>query len=219
MKHELPPLPYDYDALAPVLSERAMRLHHDRHHQTYVDNLNKALEGHPELQGVPVEDLLKDLDQLPADLRTPIRNQGGGHANHTLYWSLLCMPDSTEMPASLGRELERAFGDVEAFKTRFSTAAVSLFGSGYAWLAVDGAGKLEIMQLQNQDTPLSFGRTPLLTVDVWEHAYYPDYENRRAEWIKAWWRIVNWEAVAERLQEAQPTRSSNEDLRPGDFAS
>ena len=219
MPHELPPLPYDYDALSPVLSERAMRLHHDKHHRAYVDNLNKALEGHPDLQGAPVEDLLKDLDALPADLRTPIRNHGGGHANHTLYWSLLCPPDTVELPDSLSRELDRAFGGVDAFKAKFEETGAKLFGSGYAWLVSDGS-RLDIVGLPNQDTPLSQGRTPLLTVDVWEHAYYVDYENRRPEWLKTWWRIVNWEVVAERLQDAQPgAGASAEDLRPGDFAS
>ena len=221
MKYELPPLPYAYDALEPVLSERAMRLHHDKHHQAYVDNLNKALEGHPELQGAPIEDMLRNLDQLPADLRTPVRNQGGGVLNHTLYWNLLATPDTVELPQSLKAELENAFGDIDAFKDKFTEAGAKLFGSGWAWLTVDGAGKLEVLQLPNQDSPLSLGKTPILTVDVWEHAYYPDYENRRPDWVKAWWRIVNWEAVAERLQDAQPGASAaaGEDLRPGDFAS
>jgi len=213
MTHQLPPLPFDYDALAPVLSEHAMRLHHDRHHRAYVEKLNKALDGHPELQNVPVEQLLKDLDGLPADLRTPIRNQGGGHANHSLYWSLLAPPDSAELPPSLARELERAFGEVEAFKAKFAETGEKLFGSGYAWLVTDGS-RLDVIGLPNQDSPLSIGRTPLLTVDVWEHAYYPDYENRRPEWLQAWWRIVNWEAVAERLQDARPGATAHSGDRP-----
>ncbi len=218
MPHVLPPLPYDYDALSPVLSEHAMRLHHDKHHQAYVDNFNKALAGHPELQDEPVDNLLKNLGALPEDLRTPVRNHGGGHANHTLYWELLAEPDG-ELPGSLKRELETAFGDVDAFKAKFEETGAKLFGSGWAWLVTDGS-KLEILGLPNQDSPLSLGKTPLLLVDVWEHAYYPDYENRRPEWLKSWWRIVNWTAVADRLDEARPEgRSAAQDVRPGDFAS
>ena len=218
MTHVLPDLPYAYDALEPVLSADAMRLHHDKHHKAYVDNLNKALEPYPDLQAVPVEELLKGLDQLPADVRTPIRNHGGGHANHSLYWEVFT-PGGSDMPASLAALIDRDFGSFDAFKAKFEETGVKLFGSGWAWLTADN-GKLEILGLPNQDSPLSIGKTPLLLVDVWEHAYYPDYQNRRADWLKAWWEIVDWEAVAERLEDARPaTPAPQVDRRPGDFAS
>lgn len=204
MPYELPPLPYAYDALEPVLSAEAMRLHHDRHHKAYVDKLNEALAGHPEFRDAPPEELLKNLAALPEDLRTPVRNHGGGHANHSLYWELLIAPGGEGPPPSLARELERAFGDVETFRRRFTETGVKLFGSGWAWLTVDAGGRLEIMGLPNQDSPLSLGKTPLLLVDVWEHAYYPDYQNRRPDWLSAWWDIVDWAGVAERLDAAEP---------------
>jgi Fe-Mn family superoxide dismutase len=219
MPHSLPPLPYAYDALDPVLSEGAMRLHHDKHHQAYVDNLNKALAGHAEFANAPVEALLKNLQQLPEDLRTPIRNHGGGHANHSLYWELMAPPGTVAVPPSLGRELERAFGDEQSFRKKFTETGARLFGSGWAWLTVDAGGKLEIMGLPNQDSPLSIGKTPLLLVDVWEHAYYPDYQNRRPDWLGAWWALVNWEAVADRLDEAQASGTVGQgDTRPTDQA-
>jgi Fe-Mn family superoxide dismutase len=209
MAYELPPLPYAHDALAPVLSEAAMRLHHEKHHQAYVDNLNKALGGHPEYADAPVETLLNNLQQLPEDLRTPVRNHGGGHANHSLYWQVMAPPESVELPPSLARELERAFGDLATFRSKFTETGAKLFGSGWSWLTVDAGGKLEILGLPNQDSPLSIGKTPLMLVDVWEHAYYPDYQNRRPDFLQAWWGIVDWEAVADRLDAAQPSGVSS----------
>ncbi|MBX7248860.1 MAG: superoxide dismutase [Caulobacteraceae bacterium] len=213
MPHTLPPLPYAYDALSPVLSEAAMRLHHEKHHKAYVDNLNKALALHPDYAAVPVEELLRNLEQLPENLRTPIRNHGGGHANHSLYWQVMAPPGSVDLPPSLKRELESAFGDLEAFRARFAETGAKLFGSGWAWLTVDATGALEILGLPNQDSPLSTGRTPLLLVDVWEHAYYPDYQNRRPDWLQAWWEIVDWEAVADRLDQARPAQSPSGEVR------
>lgn len=222
MPHELPPLPYAYDALEPVLSAGAMRLHHDKHHKAYVDKLNDALAGHKEYASAPIEELLRNLADLPEDLRTPIRNNGGGHANHTLYWELMTAPGGDGPPPSLAREIEHAFGDIDSFRKKFTDTGVKLFGSGWSWLTVDSNGRLEVTGLPNQDTPISVGKTPLLLVDVWEHAYYPDYQNRRPDWLDAWWKVVNWEAVADRLDAAEPTSPARaegaEELTSGEAA-
>ena len=170
MPHELPPLPYAYDALEPVLSAEAMRLHHDKHHKAYVDNLNKALEPYPDLAERPVESLLKNLDAVPEAVRTAVRNHGGGHANHSLYWRILT-PGGSDLPRRLADAIDRRFGTFDGFKTKFEETGTKLFGSGYAWLVADGQGQVEVMGLPNQDSPLSIGKTPLLLCDVWEHAY------------------------------------------------
>lgn len=202
MPYALPPLPYDYDALEPVLGADAMRLHHDKHHRAYVDKLNKALAPYPDLAARPIEALLRDLDSLPEAVRKDVRNQGGGHANHSLYWETLT-PGGADLPGALKAAIDGAFGDADDFKAKFQKTGETLFGSGWAWLVSDAAGKLDVIGLPNQDSPLSLGKTPLLLCDLWEHAYYPDYQNRRPDWLAAWWDIVDWSAAAQRYDEAR----------------
>jgi len=218
MAYDLPALPYAYDALEPVLSEEAMRLHHDKHHKAYVDKLNKALEPYPDLARQPIEMLLRDLETLPEAVRKDVRNQGGGHANHSLYWETLT-PGGSELSGALKAAITASFGTHEAFKAKFQEAGEKLFGSGWAWLVTDGAGKLEILGLPNQDSPFSQGKTPLLLCDLWEHAYYPDYQNRRPDWLKAWWDIVDWSAAAERFVDARPyvRAGAGDPLQSGDL--
>lgn len=199
MPFELPPLRYDYDALAPVLSREALQLHHSKHHQTYVDKLNAALAKAPELEGKPLDELLSDLSQVPSRIRKAVKNHGGGHANHSLMWDTLS-PGAGPMPENMKGALERSFGTVEKFKARYEKVATELFGSGWAYLVAEpGSGKLEILSVANQDSPLQKRRVPLLPCDVWEHAYYVDYRNRRAEWVKAFWNLVDWPRVARKL--------------------
>jgi Fe-Mn family superoxide dismutase len=195
MTFELPPLPYGYDALEPYIDTQTMQLHHDKHHSTYVTNLNKALEGHADLAGRSIEHLLETLEEVPADIRTAVRNNGGGHANHSLFWRLM-KPQSGGAPkGELGRMIDSTFGSFDNFKTTFNDAATKRFGSGWAWLAIDKDGKLQVTSTANQDSPLMQSVYPLLGLDVWEHAYYLKYQNRRPEYINAWWNIVNWEEV------------------------
>jgi len=205
MPCELPPLPYAYDALEPVLSADAMRLHHDKHHKAYVDKLNAALEPYPELAARPIEELLRDLDLVPEAVRQDVRNQGGGHANHSLYWECFTPGGSDQVGRRLADAIERRFTSFDKFKAKFEETGVKLFGSGWAWLVADGQGGVEVMGLPNQDSPLTLGKTPILLCDVWEHAYYPDYQNRRPDWLKAWWDIVDWEAVSQRFADARPS--------------
>jgi Fe-Mn family superoxide dismutase len=197
MPFEVPPLTYDYGALEPHIDEQTMRLHHDKHHQAYVDNANKALEGTP-LADRPVEHVLTNLEILPADRQTLARNNVGGHANHSLFWEIMS-PDGGGEPAG---ELAEAIGDFGAFKEAFSDAAIKRFGSGWAWLVWDGTG-VAILSLPNQDSPVMESRTPLLGLDVWEHAYYLRYQNRRPEYVEAWWNVVNWDAVAANFERAK----------------
>lgn len=193
MTFTLPKLPYAYDALEPWFDAKTMEIHHTKHHQTYVDKLNAALEKHPELQMKSVEELLQGLNDIPADIRTAVRNHGGGHANHSLFWELLS--SSEQKPTGeLLAALEKTFGSSDEFVKKFSDAAVGQFGSGWAWLVLSD-GKLEIMATSNQDSPLSSGKIPLLGLDVWEHAYYLKFTNKRAEYIAAFWHVVNWEKV------------------------
>jgi superoxide dismutase, Fe-Mn family len=201
MPYDLPPLPYDYDALEPHIDADTMRLHHDKHHQTYVDNVNKAIEG-TEWDGRPIEEVLASLDQLPEDKRGPVRNNGGGHANHTLFWEIMS-PDGGGAPSGdLAKAIDDAFGGLDELKGQINDAGLKRFGSGWSWLVHDGSG-LVVMSTPNQDTPLMDGQTPLLGVDVWEHAYYLRYQNRRAEYLEAWWNVVNWPRVAEQLERAR----------------
>ena len=197
MPFEVPPLPYDYGALEPHIDEQTMRLHHDKHHQAYVDNANKALEG-SQLVDRPVEHVLTNLDVLPEDKRTLARNNVGGHANHSLFWEIMS-PDGGGEPSG---ELAEQIGDFGAFKEAFSDAAIKRFGSGWAWLVWDGTG-VAIVSSPNQDSPLMESRTPLLGLDVWEHAYYLKYQNRRPEYVEAWWNVVNWDAVSANLERAR----------------
>jgi superoxide dismutase, Fe-Mn family len=194
MAFELPPLPYAYDALEPHIDEQTMRIHHDKHHQAYVTNLNAAIEKATELQGKSLEDLLRNLNQVPEAVRTAVRNNGGGHANHSLFWELMGPSGSRQPQGEVGRAIESTFGGFDKFKEQFATAATTRFGSGWAWLSLDGSN-LKIESTANQDNPLMEGRRPVFGLDVWEHAYYLKYQNRRPEYIAAFWNVVNWDAV------------------------
>ncbi|WP_217913630.1 superoxide dismutase [Miltoncostaea marina] len=200
MPYELPPLPYAYDALEPHIDEATMRLHHDKHHQTYVDNVNAAIAG-TEWDGTPIEELLANLDAIDESKRTAVRNNGGGHANHTLYWETMS-PDGGGAPTGeLASAIEAAFGSFDALKEQMTDAGVKRFGSGWSWLVHDGSG-LAVMSTPNQDSPLMEGKTPLLGIDVWEHAYYLKYQNRRPAYLEAFWNVVNWPRVAQQLEYA-----------------
>ncbi len=199
MSFTLPALPYAYDALEPAFDARTMEIHHTKHHQTYVNNLNAALEGHADLAAKSIEDLVANLKDLPESIQTAVRNNGGGHFNHSFFWESLQAPSAeAAIPASLKSRLEADFGSVEAFKEAFAKAAATRFGSGWAWL-VDRDGHLEVLSTANQDTPLELGLKPLLGLDVWEHAYYLYYQNRRPDYIQAFFSVVNWDKVASRL--------------------
>lgn len=191
----LPDLPYSYDALEPYIDEETMHLHHDKHHNTYVNNVNAALAKHPEI-GEDLEQLLSDVETIPADIRQAVINNGGGHLNHALFWELMT-PEKTEPSAALAADLEAIFGSFEDFKAAFTTAATSRFGSGWAWLVVNNDGKLEVTSTANQDTPISEGKTPILGIDVWEHAYYVKYRNVRPDYIKVFFSVINWNKVNE----------------------
>ena len=198
MAFEVPDLPYDYGALEPHIDEQTMRLHHDKHHQAYVDKANAALTG-TDLADSPVEEVLANLDRLPEDKRTPVRNNAGGHANHTLFWQIMAPGGGGEPEGALGDAIGSAFGDFETFKQKLSDAGVNQFGSGWGWLVKDGSS-LAVVSTPNQDSPLLQGQTPLLGVDVWEHAYYLRYQNRRPDYVAAWWNVVNWPEVARRFE-------------------
>lgn len=201
MAYEVPPLPYSYDALEPHIDEQTMRLHHDKHHQAYVDKANAALEG-TEWADKPVEEVLKNLSSLPENIRTPVRNNGGGHYNHTLFWEWMSPNGGGAPSGELASAIDAKFGSFDAFKKELSTAGVNRFGSGWAWLIHDGSG-LAVVSTANQDNPISDGQVPLLGVDVWEHAYYLKYQNRRPDYLEAWWNVVNWEKVAELYSQAK----------------
>jgi superoxide dismutase, Fe-Mn family len=201
MAYEVPPLPYDYNALEPHIDEQTMRLHHDKHHQAYVDKVNAALEG-TDLEGKPIEEVIANLDAVPEDKRGAVRNNGGGHLNHTAFWETMS-PDGGGGPdGELADAIKDAFGSFDDFKEKFEAAGVGQFGSGWAWLVVDG-GSLAITSTPNQDSPISDGKTPILGNDVWEHAYYLKYQNKRPDYLKAWWNTVNWSKVAERFSAAK----------------
>lgn len=197
MAFTLPSLPYAFDALEPHIDARTMEIHHGKHHQTYVNNLNAALEGHADLQGKSLDDLLKSLDSLPEAIRTAVRNNGGGHWNHTLFWEIMS-PGGSAASSELSAAIDSAFGSLDAFKEAFAKAATGRFGSGWAWLVVASDGSLSITSTPNQDNPLMEGKTAILGLDVWEHAYYLNYQNRRPDYIKAWWSVVNWAEVSKR---------------------
>jgi superoxide dismutase, Fe-Mn family len=199
--YEVPPLPYDYNALEPTIDEQTMHLHHDKHHQAYVDKANGALEG-TEWDGKPVEEVLKNLDALPDDKRGAVRNNGGGHYNHSLFWESMGPGKGGAPSGDLAPAIDDAFGSFDAFKEQFQTAGANQFGSGWAWLVLDG-GQLKVTSTPNQDNPVSQGQTPLLGNDVWEHAYYLTYQNRRPDYLKAWWDVVDWDKVAERYSAAK----------------
>jgi Fe-Mn family superoxide dismutase len=196
MPYEVPDLPYDYSALEPHIDEATMRVHHDKHHQAYVDKANAALEG-TEWADKPIDEVLANLDQLPEDIRGPVRNNGGGHSNHTFFWQIMS-PDGGGAPSGdLAGAIDEAFGSFDDLKTKVNDAGVARFGSGWTWLVHDGSG-LAVVGTANQDSPLSDGQTPLVGVDVWEHAYYLKYQNKRPDYIAAWWNVVNWDEVAKR---------------------
>jgi Fe-Mn family superoxide dismutase len=199
---ELPPLPYDYAALEPYIDEATMKLHHDKHHQTYVTNLNGAVDKHPELGSKTPEELIKDLSAIPEDVRKVVQNNGGGHVNHTMFWEIMKPGGGGEPTGELGDEIKSAFGDFETFKKTFNETTAKQFGSGWGWLVYKG-GKLEILTTANQDNPLSQGLYPILGNDVWEHAYYLKYQNKRPDYLAAWWNTVNWEKIAERFETAK----------------
>jgi Fe-Mn family superoxide dismutase len=194
----MPPLPYPFDALEPHIDARTMEIHHDRHHKTYVDNLNKAVAEAPELNKQPIEYLLKNVNSVPEKVRTAVRNSGGGHYNHSLFWQMMKKGGGGEPKGDLAKAIEKSFGNFADFKTKFADAATKVFGSGWAWLVVQ-QGALAIQSTPNQDNPVSQGAQPLLGLDVWEHAYYLKYQNKRADYITAWWNVANWDFAADRF--------------------
>jgi len=198
MAHELPPLPYDFDALEPHIDARTMEIHHDKHHQAYVTNLNAAIEG-TEWADRPLEELLTSLDSLPEDKRTPVRNNGGGHWNHTFFWQIMSPEGGGEPSGELASAIASAFGDLEVLKAQVNDAGVKRFGSGWTWLVRDSGGALTVLSTPNQDSPVMEGQTPILGIDVWEHAYYLKYQNRRPDYLEAWWNVIDWDAVGRRF--------------------
>ncbi len=206
MAFELPPLPYPYDALEPYIDAQTMQLHHDKHHAAYVNNLNAALEKHPELQSWSIEDLMTKINQVPEDIRTAVRNNGGGHINHSMFWQIMAPNAGGEPSGTLADAINKTFGNFAKFKDELNKAGMGRFGSGWAWLVSDN-GKLAIISTANQDSPLIEGKQPVMGVDVWEHAYYLKYQNRRNEYLAAWWNVVNWTEIQkryDRLRQGQP---------------
>lgn len=200
---ELPPLKYAFDALEPHIDARTMELHHDKHHGAYVANLNKALESAPQWYEKPIEEILRRIQEIPEGIRTAVRNNGGGHHNHSLFWEWIAPGGSKKPSGALAKELDAAFGSYDAFMEKFSNAAMTRFGSGWAWLVLDGEKKLQVYSTANQDSPLMDGHFPLLGLDVWEHAYYLNYQNRRADYVKAFWSLVNWDFIGSLYQANQ----------------
>jgi len=203
MAYQLPDLPYAFDALEPHIDARTMEIHHGKHHAGYVAKLNAAVEGFPELAAKSVEDLLRDLSSVPESIRTAVRNNGGGHANHSLFWPLMSPNGGGNPTGEIGSAISRDFGSFDAFKQQFSEAAANRFGSGWAWLSLAGDGSLTVSSTPNQDSPLSSGLTPIIGLDVWEHAYYLHYQNRRPDYIAAFWNVVNWEQANANLEAAR----------------
>jgi Fe-Mn family superoxide dismutase len=199
----LPPLPYDYNALEPQIDELTMKIHHDKHHKAYVDNLNKALAGHPDLLSKDIVSILKDIDSVPENIRQAVINNGGGHANHSMFWEIMCPSDKSGKPeGDLADAINSTFGSLEKLQALVNEAGLKRFGSGWSWLVLD-KGKLQVHSTANQDSPYSKGQTPIFGVDVWEHAYYLKYQNRRNEYLAAWWKVVNWKDVGNRFDMAK----------------
>ena len=198
MAHTLPPLPYAHDALEPHIDKTTMEIHHGKHHQAYINNLNAALEKHPDLAAKSVEDLIKNLSAVPEDIRTAVRNNGGGHANHSLFWTLMAPNAGGAPTGAVADAITSSFGSFDALKEQFAKAAAGRFGSGWAWV-IDGGGKLTVESTANQDSPLMEGKKPLFGIDVWEHAYYLKYQNRRPDYVAAWWNVINWAEINKRL--------------------
>ena len=198
MAFELPPLPYDYSALEPYIDTQTMQLHHDKHHAAYVNNLNAALEKHPEIRVNSAEELLRDLNGVPEDIRMAVRNNGGGHVNHTMFWQIMKPNGGGQPTGPIASAINEAFGSFDAFKEKFNAAGVGRFGSGWAWLIKTGSG-VEITSTPNQDSPIMEGKKPVFGCDVWEHAYYQKYQNRRPDYLAAWWNVVNWQEIENRF--------------------
>jgi Fe-Mn family superoxide dismutase len=203
MAHQLPPLPYDFSALEPHIDTQTMQIHHGKHHQTYINNLNAALEGHADLTAKPVEQLLREIKQVPESIRQAVINNGGGHANHSLFWTIMSPKGGGEPTDNLAQAINGTFGSFASFREQFTKAGTTRFGSGWAWLTLDQQGTLLVHSTANQDSPLMEGNTPILGLDVWEHAYYLKYQNRRPDYIAAWWNVVNWAEVAVRFAKAR----------------
>lgn len=200
MAYTLPELPYAYDALEPHIDKETMNIHHTKHHNTYITNVNNALEGHEELLNMPVDELVANLDKVPEDKRTAVRNNGGGHSNHSFFWTILSPNGGGNPTGEVAKAIDKKFGSFDAFKEEFAKAATTRFGSGWAWLVVNN-GEIEVTSTPNQDSPYMDGKTPLLGLDVWEHAYYLNYQNRRPDYISAFWNVVNWDEVEKRYQD------------------
>jgi superoxide dismutase, Fe-Mn family len=202
MAHTLPVLPYDYKALEPHIDAKTMEIHHTKHHQAYIDKLNAAIEKHPELAEKSAEELIADLDMVPEDIRTAVRNNGGGHVNHSFFWEIMSPKGGGKPEGELAKAIDAAFGSFDDFTAKFADAAATRFGSGWAWLVVDN-GQLSVVSTANQDNPITEGKTPILGLDVWEHAYYLNYQNKRPDYVKAFWNVVNWSEVGKRFAEAK----------------
>ncbi len=202
MAFELPPLPYDYAALEPHIDTQTMQIHHDKHHQAYVTNLNNAVQG-TEFENMSPEELVRNLDRVPEDKRTAVRNNGGGHVNHTMFWEIMGPNGGGEPTGAFAQAVQQSFGDVNAMKEAVNKAGVGRFGSGWAWVVLDQNGQLAVTSTANQDSPLMEGQIPILGVDVWEHSYYLKYQNRRPDYLSAWWNTVNWDAVNQRYERAR----------------
>lgn len=206
MAFELPPLPYDYSALEPAIDTQTMQLHHDKHHAAYVTNLNNALQGLTQFDGKTVEDILRHMSDVPENVRTAVQNNGGGHANHSMFWQIMKPNGGGEPTGALADAINSTFGSFDQFKTTFNDNGVKRFGSGWTWLVIDQQGKLQALSTANQDSPLMSGMFPVMGNDVWEHAYYLKYQNRRPEYLGAWWGVVNWDEVARRFQQGMGSR-------------
>ncbi len=206
MAYELPPLPYDYNALEPYIDEETMHLHHDKHHQAYVNNLNTALQGQSQFENMSVDDLMRNINSVPESIRTAVRNNGGGHANHSMYWQIMKPNGGGEPTGDLANAINSAFGSFDQFKAAFNDAGAKRFGSGWAWLVIGADGKLAVTSSANQDSPLMEGQYPVMGNDVWEHAYYLKYQNRRPDYLAAWWNVVNWDEIAKRYAQGMSGR-------------
>ena len=206
MAFELPPLPYDYNALEPYIDTQTMQIHHDKHHQAYVTNLNNALQGQDQLASMSVDDLLRNINQVPDSIRTAVRNNAGGHSNHTMFWNIMKPNGGGQPTGDLASAIQQVFGSFDAFKAALNDAGTKRFGSGWTWLVLDSSGKLQVISTANQDSPLMDGLYPVMGNDVWEHAYYLKYQNRRPEYLNAWWNVVNWDEVARRHEQARSGR-------------
>jgi superoxide dismutase, Fe-Mn family len=206
MAFEVPSLPYDYNALEPYIDEETMHLHHDKHHQAYVTNLNNAVQGQAQLETMSAEDLVRNINQVPESIRTAVRNNAGGHINHSMFWRIMKPNGGGQPTGALADAISQTFGSFDQFKTQFNDAGAKRFGSGWAWLVTDQAGKLSVISTANQDSPLMDGLFPIMGNDVWEHAYYLKYQNRRPEYLAAWWNVVNWDEIARRYDQARAGR-------------